>query len=230
MPSFIYNNETYYATPQLDDNNYRLNLQDQNEIVQQFTQSSIFGAEIDAVFQRQKEWGSSPGFLWSFFGDEMMALDAKVVAEYRAHKTEIEADGAVAAELFSRRNKAERVGIREGAACTKRGPVEIRRLAQPCKFLYSCHGTPARPTTLGVSSECWSHETGVCPWAHPAMPARAGITLRDGTKVPAARAIPADPLWRAEWATDRLYKPETPPNRFENMTRFQNLKPKQSAW
>ena len=51
------------------------------------------------------------------------------------------------------------------------------RLAQPCKFLYDCQGTPAKPTKTCVSSKCWSHAEGVCIRAHP-----------------------GDALWQPEWA------------------------------
>jgi len=165
-----------------------------------------FGQRYGAAYQAEAERFSA-GEWWSIFGAELMAAENASAAHYHANKARIDAESAAAIAAFDRREKAARVAIREGASRTRHGPVEIRRLAQPCKFLYNCQGTPARPTTMHVSTECWSHETGVCPWAHPAMPARAAMRLSNGTVVPAARAIPADPLWDAHWMTDRLFRP-----------------------
>jgi hypothetical protein len=161
----------------------------------------------------------SAGGGWSVLGEELLALEESVGKEYLATRVEREAERAKAIEEYTRKNKVERVAIREGAMRTRNGPVEIRRLAQPCKFLYNCQGTPARPTTMHITTECWSHEKGVCPWAHPAMPARAAMKLADGSVVPAAPAIPADPLWCPQWATDRLFRPVTAENRFAGLAK-----------
>ena len=166
---------------------------------------SPFGAEMDAMFTAYGQGGE--GKFWLLFGDELEELEARALSEYIANKTQIEAARDAAIAVAERKIKAERVAIREGATRTKHGAPEIRRLAQPCKFLYNCQGTPARPTTLCVSTECWSHESGVCPWAHPAMPKRAAMKLADGTVIPAAPARPADPEWHTEWETDRLWRP-----------------------
>lgn len=166
----------------------------------------LFGAAYQAEASR-----FSAGDWWGIFGDELMAAENASAEHYRANKARIDGARDEAAAAADRKLKAERVAIREGASRTRNGPVEIRRIAQPCKFLYNCQKTDgasaARPTTMDVTTECWSHETGVCPWAHPAMPARAAMRLTNGTVVPAARAIPADPLWDAHWMTDRLYRP-----------------------
>ena len=86
-------------------------------------------------------------------------------------------------EAYRRKNKAERVACRDGFTRTKTRAV-LQRVAEPCKFLYSCQGTPARPTTNHVSSECWSHAEGVCIRAHP-----------------------GDALWQPQWMADRRWKP-----------------------
>ena len=165
-----------------------------------------FGRQFGEAYQAEAERFSA-GDWWGIFGDELMAAENASAEHYRANKARLDAESAAAVAAFDRREKVARVAIREGASRTRHGPVEIRRIAQPCKFLYNCQGTPARPTTMAVSTECWSHETGVCPWAHPAMPARAAMKLTNGTIVPAARAIPADPLWDSHWMTDRLFRP-----------------------
>lgn len=72
----------------------------------------------------------------------------------------------------------------------------------PCKWLYDCKGDRktggAKPTTLHISTECWSHiyhdpatgkrmEPKVCFMLHP-----------------------GEPGWKKQWETNRLYKPEAP--------------------
>jgi hypothetical protein len=164
----------------------------------------LFGAAYEAEAER-----FSAGEWWGLFSEELLASEDALAAEYRATfaQRNREIDERIA--LQDRKVKVERVALREGAMRTRNGPVEIRHLPQPCKFLYNCQGTPARPTTMNITTECWSHEKGVCPWAHPAMPARAAMKLADGSTIPAAAAIPADPLWCPQWATDRLFKPVT---------------------
>ena len=177
-------------------------------------QPSRFGPEMDAMFRAYGEGGE--GKFWLMFGDELEEQEARVLCEYIANKDQIEAARDAAIAVAQRKIKVERVAIREGATRTKHGAPQIRRLAQPCKFLYNCQGTPARPTTLCVSTECWSHESGICPWAHPAMPKRAAMKMADGTLIPAAPARPADPEWHTEWQTDRLWRPVVAgENRFE---------------
>ena len=191
-----------------------------------------FGRLFGEAYQAEAERFSA-GEWWSIFGKEMMAAENAVVAHYRANKGRIDAESAAAIAAFDRRTKIERVSIREGASRTRHGPVEIRRIAQPCKFLYNCQGPAgaARPTTMHVTTECWSHETGVCPWAHPAMPARAAMRLSNGTVVPAARAIPADPLWDAHWMTDRLFRPVVAgENRFAAVARAPERRDERRRW
>ena len=184
-----------------------------------------FGRQFGAAYQAEAERFSA-GDWWGIFGDELMAAENASAEHYRANKARLDAESAAAVAAFDRREKVARVAIREGASRTRHGPVEIRRIAQPCKFLYNCQkasaDASARPTTMHVSTECWSHETGVCPWAHPAMPARVAMRLSNGTIVPASPAIPADPLWDSHWMTDRLYRPAVAgENRFAALGRPQ---------
>ena len=139
---------------------------------------------------RRFEEGES---LWNIFGDDMMALDAKVVAEYSANRETIDAAAAAAVAAFACRNKAERTAIRVGALCTKRKQV-IQKVAQPCKFLYNCQGSPARPTTMHVSSECWSHE-----YVDPKTGELVAKHVCD-------RMHPGEEGWLPQWNTDRLFK------------------------
>ena len=178
----------------------------------------LFGAEAADIVVRFQ----SGETLWNIHAEELLQIEERLAVLYRANRVEEEATAAAAAAAFERRNKVERVAIREGATRTRHGPAEIRKLPQPCKFLYNCQGTPARPTSMHITTECWSHESGVCPWAHPAMPARAAMKLADGTVVPASPARAADPLWCPQWATDRLFRPVNPnENRFAALSRPQ---------
>jgi hypothetical protein len=92
----------------------------------------------------------------------------------------------------------------------------------PCKWLYDCKGDRksggAKPTTLHISTECWSHiyhdpatgkrmEPKVCFMLHP-----------------------GEPGWRKEWEKNRLFKSEAPAN--PNMRVFravQEHQPKQNV-
>ena len=178
----------------------------------------IFGAEAAEMVWRFQNGAT----LWELHAEEMLQMEERLATLYRSNRVEEEATAAAAAAAFERRNKVERVAIREGATRTRHGPAEIRKLPQPCKFLYNCQGTPARPTSMHITTECWSHESGVCPWAHPAMPARAAMKLADGTVVPASPARAADPMWCPQWATDRLFRPVNPnENRFAALSRPQ---------
>lgn len=142
----------------------------------------LFGAVAAEDFYRLQDGET----WWQIYGEDMIAIEERLAAEYAASRTERAEADAAAVEAFERRNKAERVAIREGASRNRHGAVEIRRVAQPCKFLYDCQGSPAKPTTMHITTECWSHAKGVCPWAHP-----------------------GDANWVQQWLTDRLFRPES---------------------
>jgi hypothetical protein len=144
--------------------------------------SLLFGQQAAEDYTRLLEGET----WWQIYGEDMIAIEERLAAEYAATRTERDAADAAAIEAFERKNKADRVAIREGASRNKHGVVEIRRVAQPCKFLYDCQGSPAKPTTRHITTECWSHAKGVCPWAHP-----------------------GDANWVEQWLTDRLFRPES---------------------
>ena len=201
MPSFTFDNETYYATPQTQTDNYNLTLEDQNEIVREFQPKTLFGDAVHEMLMKEAAWNAaSPGavgFWWSVFGEDMMAIEEKTQADYRRNRAALEKSSEIDAAAFERRNKAERTAIRVGLACTKHH-VAIKKVAQPCKFLYNCQGTPARPTTLGVTTECWSHS-----YKDPA-------TGKIITKHACDRLHPGEEGWCAQWQTNRNYKPAAP--------------------
>ena len=153
---------------------------------------SPFGRLFGQKFQDDADQFSA-GNWWSLFGEDLMALEQKVVAEWNVNRQAKEA--AIDASIASAeaRLKAERVAVRVGAMCTKR-KTPIQKVAQPCKFLYNCQGTPARPTTLSVTTECWSHE-----YTDPATGAKIVKHVCD-------RMHPGEEGWLKQWNTDRNFK------------------------
>lgn len=105
---------------------------------------------------------------------------------------------------------AEKVAI-EARRNLKRNEV-VQKNGRVCTRLYSCIGDKrnggAKPTTMHVSSECWSHERvdpisgallmpHVCPFLHP-----------------------GEPGWRPQWMSNRLWLPAAAaaePNRFASL-------------
>lgn len=95
-----------------------------------------------------------------------------------------------------------------------------KTMAIPCKFLYDCQGDRknggSRPTTLHVTTECWSF-CYTCPETGKTL----RPTLADGT--PVCRALhPGQVGWLKEWDTNRNFRPvvaaaPAPNNRFSNL-------------
>jgi hypothetical protein len=190
-------------------------------VVNQYASTErLFGFQAADDFRRMQDGES----WWSIVADDMIKIEDRQAAEYSRNREAREARELAAVAAYERKAKAERVAIAAGASQTRRGPVEIRKIAEPCKFLYSCQGTPARPTTIHVSSECWSHDKGVCMRAHPAMPARAAVTAIDENGKsyivsPAMAARPADPLWCPQWQSNRTFRAPVVENRFATAAR-----------
>jgi len=158
---------------------------------------SPFGVEMDALFTAYGNGG--PGKFWLLFGDELEELEARVLSEYIASKPALEQAQDASIASYQAQLKAERVAIRVGACCTKRSQGVNQKRPEPCKFLYSCVGTPARSTTKHISSECWSHEY------------TDAVTGKLVAKHVCDRLHPGDEGWLAEWATDRHFKPAAVP-------------------
>jgi hypothetical protein len=152
--------------------------------------ATMFSQQAADDFFRMKSGES----LWEISRNEMVALEARLEVEYAASKAEHDAALAAAAAAADCRSKAERVAIRNGAACNRHGAKLIQKRAEPCKFLYNCQGTPARPTTLGVTTECWSHE-----YKDPKTGAIVAKHVCD-------RLHPGEAGWLKEWNTDRRFK------------------------
>ena len=152
--------------------------------------STLFGLQAANDHYRMMAGES----LWQIYGEEMIAVEDRLAAEAIATAPQREADSAAAAAAFDCKEKAERVAIRVGAARNRNGAVAIVKRPEPCKFLYNCQGTPARPTTLGVTTECWSHE-----YRDPKTGAIVAKHVCD-------RLHPGEAGWLPQWITDRRFK------------------------
>lgn len=138
--------------------------------------------------------------------DEWEAECAARAAHREANAEHYRAEEAKAQLAYEQRRIEEKVAdeskMRLNREQLKSG-LKMEKKQCPCARLYSCVGDKksggAKPTTLHVSSECWSHEricpqTGAlltphkCPWLHPG---EAG--------------------WRTEWNANRLFKVAAPP-------------------
>jgi hypothetical protein len=140
------------------------------------------------------EWNTALSYGESLGSIAMRYAPAETVKS--AEQKEAEAKERELENLsYEMRLKAERIAIKNGLMSNKRGPVEVKKVYQPCKFLYSCVGTPAKPTTLHISSECWSHDY-VCP--------KTGKRI---TKHACDRMHPGESGWCNEWETNRNFKP-----------------------
>lgn len=170
-----------------------------------------FGRLFGDAYQAEAERFSA-GDWWGIFADDMMALEQKVVVEWSANRAANEAAVEARIAAADARLKAERVAIRVGAACTKR-KAPINKIAQPCKFLYDCQGTPARPTTMRVTTECWSHE-----YTDPVTGAKIVKHVCD-------RMHPGEAGWLPQWNTDRTFKIAAPATR-----QWQNEAPLRRRW
>ena len=167
--------------------------------------AALFGASTAAALERVDNGGSLYDALYPDGDPEWEAYEAECAAraaEREANAEFYRAQEAKALLAYQQRRIEEKVAdeskMRLNREQLKSG-VKLEKKDCACARLYSCVGDKksggARPTTKHVSSECWSHErvcpeTGAllkphkCPWLHPG---EAG--------------------WRAEWNTDRLFKP-----------------------
>ena len=171
--------------------------------------AALFGEDMADVFARERQGHSLYDALYPEGDPEWDAFEAECAAR-AAHR---EANAAFYREqeeksrlALQQRRIEEKVAdeskMRLNREQLKSG-VKLEKKACPCARLYSCVGDKstggAKPTTRHVTSECWSHErkcpeTGAmlkphkCPWLHP-----------------------GEPGWRAEWNTNRLFKPAVAP-------------------
>ena len=155
----------------------------------------LFGSEV-AEMNRSDKWYDA------LYPDGDAEWDAAVEA-YKACKSEVDRKDGLKVLSYTQNLIADKVAF-EARRTLKRGDV-VEKNGRLCTRLYSCVGDKAsggaKPSTLHVSSECWSHErtdplTGqrivkhVCPFLHP-----------------------GEPGWHNEWLTNRLWTPPAAPTR-----------------
>jgi len=150
--------------------------------------------------------------LWDIYGEELIAVEDRLAVEAAVTAPAREAASAAAAASYDCKEKAARVAIRVGAACNRHGAKAIVKRAEPCKFLYDCQKpdgvSAARPTTLGVTTECWSHE-----YKDP----KTGLLV---AKHVCDRLHPGEAGWLPQWTTDRRFKGAAPAVRVWEKERF----------
>jgi len=152
------------------------------------------GAEL--ILHRNEGWtlddlyGHEMQVAW----DDYCAVKARLADVLRAQEER-------AIEAMRQQQIAEKVAV-ESRRNLKRQETVVKKNI-PCSRLYSCEGDKssggAKPTTMYVSSECWSHErtcpkTGrlltphCCPWQHP-----------------------GEEGWNPHWNRNRLWRPAAAP-------------------
>jgi len=167
--------------------------------------AALFGAETAAALERVDNGCNLYDALYPDGDPEWDAFEAECAARAAHREANAEfyrAEEAKAQLAWQQKRIEEKVAdeskMRLNREQLKSG-MKLEKKACPCARLYSCVGDKstggAKPTTRHVSSECWSHErvdpeTGAllkphkCPWLHP-----------------------GEPGWRAEWNSNRLFKP-----------------------
>lgn len=141
-------------------------------------------------------WGD---LYWLWNREELSKLSAEEIAKRNAEEAERLAREEAQRDLESLSaklaEKARNHEIKAHYKCNK-GKKE----SYPCKYLYSCVGERktggAKPTTLHISSECWSHA-----YTDP-------LTGERIEKHACWNLHPGEEGWCKEWETNRLFKPE----------------------
>lgn len=169
-----------------------------------------------ARWKRGIQAGRSWGDLW--FEEEQYRLALQSAEQRAAERAaadaalkEQEERDRIAREASAMSRKAERVAVRVGVYRKEKS----KKIMQPCKFLYNCQGTPAKPTTRRVTTECWSHE-----YTDPETGKRIVRHVCD-------RMHPGEEGWCKEWDGNPYYKPENrfaaleskPANRWDGLRR-----------
>lgn len=166
--------------------------------------ASLFGAEMATALERVDNGSSLYDALYPDGDPEWEAYEAECAeraAEREANAEFYRAQEAKALLAYQQRRIEEKVADESKMRLNRdqlKSGLKMEKKDCPCARLYSCVGDKksggAKPTTMHVSSECWSHErkcpeTGAllaphkCPWLHPG---EAG--------------------WRTEWNANRLFK------------------------
>ena len=162
------------------------------------------GAEL--ILHRNEGWtlddmyGHEMQVAW----DDYCAVKARLADVLRAQEER-------AIEAMRQQQIAEKVAVESRRNLKRKEEVVKKNI--PCSRLYSCEGDKstggAKPTTMYVSSECWSHErtcpkTGrvltphCCPWQHPGEEGWDPHWNRNRLWRPAAAPVPILPA-TAQW-------------------------------
>ena len=205
-----------------------------------------------SIFDKAALFDIGFGDLLLFWEEEAFAAlspaeQARIVAKKDADFAEEEALRPIKIESYRIAEKARSHEIM--AHCKGAKPKQMR----PCKYLYSCDGDRktggARPTTLHITSECWSHSytdpltkkvisKHACWFVHPGEAGWCKEWEKNRNFVPSGSAanVAAAPLAnfrgphggnaapqpRRDWRSSTAAPPPPPPNpQFKN--RFSNL-------
>jgi len=166
--------------------------------------AALFGADMATALKRVDNGSSLYDALYPDGDEEWDAFEEEIMAK-KAHRDAnaefYRAEEAKVLLAYQQRRIEEKVADESKMRLNRdqlKSGLKMEKKDCPCARLYSCVGDKrsggAKPTTMHVSSECWSHErvcpeTGAlltprkCPWLHPG---EAG--------------------WRAEWNTNRMFK------------------------
>lgn len=152
------------------------------------------GAEL--ILERNEGWT-----LDDMYGHEMQVAWDEFCAVKERLADVLKAQEERAIEAMRQQNIEDKVAM-ESRRNLKRKEVVVKKNI-PCSRLYSCEGDKntggAKPTTMYVSSECWSHERvcpksgrlltpHCCPWQHP-----------------------GEEGWNPHWNRNRLWRPAAAP-------------------
>jgi hypothetical protein len=163
------------------------------------TALQVFGEETAAQLCFAAIGGSWYDMFYRADGDPEWEA---VMNKYYATKQAREAEEARKLAAYRQRQIEEKVA-EEARRNLKKGQ-QVEKNGRLCTRLYSCMGDKnnggAKPTTMHVSSECWSHErrcpeTGVlltphkCPFLHPGEPGFHKEWLTNRLFVPAGQAV-----------------------------------------
>jgi hypothetical protein len=152
------------------------------------------GAEL--ILEHNEGWT-----LDDMYGHEMQVAWDDLCEAKRRLADVLEAESQRAIEAMRQQNIADKVAMESRRNLKRKEEVVKKNI--PCSRLYSCEGDKstggAKPTTMYVSSECWSHERvcpksgrlltpHCCPWQHP-----------------------GEEGWNPHWNRNRLWRPAAAP-------------------
>ena len=205
--------------------------------------ASLFGAEMATALERVDNGSSLYDALYPDGDPEWDAYEAECAAraaEREANAEFYRAEEAKALLAYQQRRIEEKVADESKMRLNRdqlKSGLKMVKNGRLCTRLYSCVGAAAtggaKPTTMHVSSECWSHER-VTPEFASTWLERHGLDPKKGAEfLPAGMVAklqadasaahtesnptlltphkcsflhPGEAGWRAEWNANRLFK------------------------